>query len=91
MKLFVIVGITNSRMDLKPAIEKCYSTENRVNLGDANWLVADEDAKTPESVFKKISAGNPEGPWPTSFIVPVEHYYGVQNSKIWEWLTEKGF
>jgi len=53
LRVFVIVGTTNSRMDLKPAIEKCYSSENRMSLGDANWLVADEDAKTPESVFEE--------------------------------------
>ncbi len=76
---------------LGPLVEQTFSEDDRIALGDGEWLVS-ADASTTKRVWELLVShlSGAEGtPQPSGIVLSVHGYYGMRPSSIWEWIAAK--
>ena len=76
---------------LEPLVEQAFSEDDRVALGDGEWLVS-ADASTSKRVWELLVGhrSDAEGTsQPSGIVLSVHGYYGMRPASIWEWLVAK--
>ena len=74
--------------DLGPYVERAFPKDDRIAIGDSQWLVRSDDSTTM-FVWERIVTGADAPETPSGMVLAVHGYYGYREASIWEWLAAK--
>ena len=74
--------------NLRPYVERAFPKDDRIALGDSQWLVRSDDSTTM-FVWERIVTEADAPATPSGIVLAVHGYYGYREASIWEWLAAK--
>ena len=74
--------------NLRPYVERAFPKDDRIALGDSQWLVR-SDYSTTMFVWERLVTEADAPATPSGIVLAVNGYYGYREASIWEWLTAK--
>jgi hypothetical protein len=85
--VFMVTSTADAKGDIEKRINELYpaNSERSIQVGEASWLISEEEILLPKSVFDKLNSGES-----TVFISRINNYYGIHSNTIWDWLQSKG-
>ena len=74
--------------NLRPYVERAFPKDDRIALGDSQWLVRSDDSTTM-FVWERLVTEADAPATPSGIVLAVNGYYGYREASIWEWLAAK--